>query len=166
MELKEKLSRLRRKQGWTQDELALKLSVTRQAVSKWERGVIAPTAEKLIALSRLYGIPLDDLVNGEPPSEEAPAAAVAVAEKPEDYEKRGRPSPLRLVGAAVLAGCVLLIMTASVIVIWTTVFREPEQPKNEIIWTEDMEGEKMDFSEINNMPVGPGGIMIIKDETK
>lgn len=42
------------------------MEVTRQTVSKWERGVIAPTTEKLIALSRLYGVPLDELVNGEP----------------------------------------------------------------------------------------------------
>lgn len=150
MKLKEKLSRLRRKQGWTQDELALKLSVTRQAVSKWERGVIAPTAEKLIALSRLYGIPLDDLVNGEPPSEEAPAAAVAVAEKPEDYEKRGGPSPLRLVGAAVLAGCILLTGVAAGIAISATVLRKPEKTKDglSIIWQDDLEWEDIDLEEL------------------
>ena len=164
MELKEKLIELRGEKGWSQDDLALKLNVTRQAVSKWERGAAVPSMENLVYIGRLYGVPLDELVNGERQCEEAPATVVAV--EPESIPASRRHSPLRLMVAAILAGCVLLTMTVSVIVIWIAAFRTPEQSKNEIIWTEDMEGEKIDFSEINSMPVGPGGVLIIKDETK
>lgn len=80
MELKEKLVMLRREQGLTQDELAQKVGVTRQAVSKWERGVIAPSTVNLIALGRLYGVPLDDLANSGLRLEERPAVAAAVVE--------------------------------------------------------------------------------------
>lgn len=147
MELKEKLSRLRRKQGWTQDRLAREMEVTRQTVSKWERGVIAPTTEKLIALSRLYGVPLDELVNGDPQCGEPPATAAAVAEKPETDEKRGKLSPLRLAGAAVLAGCLLLVTIASVITICSAIFRVPEGPKESIIRMGDMEQDHIDISD-------------------
>lgn len=141
MELKEKLSRLRRKQGWTQDRLAKEMEVTRQTVSKWERGVIAPTTEKLIALSRLYGVPLDELVNGDPQCGEPPATAAAVAEKPETDEKRGKLSPLRL------AGCLLLVTIASVITICSAIFRVPEGPKESIIRMGDMEQDHIDISD-------------------
>lgn len=141
MELKEKLSRLRRKQGWTQDRLAREMEVTRQTVSKWERGVIAPTAEKLIVLSRLYGVPLDELVNGEPQCGEPPATAVAVAEKPEAGEKRGKPGPLKIVGAIALAVFILLTVTASTITICSVAFKESERPKDEIVWIDDVTRE-------------------------
>lgn len=159
MELKEKLSRLRRKQGWTQDELALKLSVTRQAVSKWERGVVAPTAEKLIAMSRLYGVSLDELVNGEPQCGEPPATAEAVVEEPEAGEKRGKPGPLKIVGAIVLAVFILLTVTASTITICSVFFKKSERPKDDIVWIDDITRE-----DINSIAVQDwtGSRMIIE----
>lgn len=150
MRLCERLATLRGQQGLTQGELAQKVGVTRQAVSKWERGVIAPSTVNLIALGRLYGVPLDELVNGEPQSEEPPAAAVAVAEKPEAAEPRRKPGLLRLAGAVVLAGCILLSVIASTIIICSAGFREPE--KSKIIRMEDMEGEEIDLSEVENVP--------------
>ncbi len=51
--------------GFSQEELAEKLGVSRQAVSKWERGESSPDTENLIALATLYGISLDELVFGE-----------------------------------------------------------------------------------------------------
>lgn len=51
--------------GFSQEELAEKLGVSRQAVSKWERGESSPDTENLIALAKLYGISLDELVFGE-----------------------------------------------------------------------------------------------------
>ena len=86
MELREKLIELRKAKGWTQDELARELGISRQAVSKWERGVIAPATMNLAALGRLYGVPLDELVNGEQPPQEEAAPAVALVEESEAAE--------------------------------------------------------------------------------
>lgn len=64
MELKQKLSDLRRRKGLTQLELAEMLSVSRQAVSRWEVGTAVPSLDNLVSLSKVYGIPLDELVHG------------------------------------------------------------------------------------------------------
>ena len=58
----DRLVALRREQGWSQEELALRLGVSRQAVSKWERAESSPDTDNLIALVRLYGISLDELL--------------------------------------------------------------------------------------------------------
>ena len=76
MNLKETLSFYRKQQGLSQIELAEALEVSRQTVSKWETGAALPSAENLLALSKLYGAPVDDLLNGmktEDPLELAPA---------------------------------------------------------------------------------------------
>lgn len=64
MELKQKLSDLRKGKGLTQLELAEMLSVSRQAVSRWEVGAAVPTLDNLISLSKVYGVALDELVHG------------------------------------------------------------------------------------------------------
>jgi transcriptional regulator with XRE-family HTH domain len=53
---------LRRKAGMSQEELADKLGVSRQAVSKWECGDSMPDTDNLITISKLYSISLDELV--------------------------------------------------------------------------------------------------------
>lgn len=54
----------RKANGYSQEELAEKINVSRQAISKWERGESSPDTENLIALSKLYGITIDELING------------------------------------------------------------------------------------------------------
>ena len=65
MDLKETLQCHRKRQGLSQIELAEALDVSRQTVSKWETGTALPSAENLLALSKLYGVPVDVLLNGE-----------------------------------------------------------------------------------------------------
>lgn len=65
MELNEKLAQLRKEKRLTQMELAEKINVSRQAISKWEIGKAVPSMENLICLSKLYDVPLDYLVNEE-----------------------------------------------------------------------------------------------------
>jgi len=60
-EIASKLLALRKQNGFSQEELAEKLGVSRQAVSKWERGDASPDTENLIALAKIYGISLDRL---------------------------------------------------------------------------------------------------------
>lgn len=59
--LSEKIYSLRRKSGLSQEALAEKIGVSRQAVSKWETGAAAPELDKLRALSAFFGVTLDEL---------------------------------------------------------------------------------------------------------
>ena len=61
----EKIMNLRKKNGWSQEELAQRLSVSRQSVSKWEGGQSIPDLDKLLALSQIFGVTLDYLVKDE-----------------------------------------------------------------------------------------------------
>lgn len=65
MKLNEKILTLRKKQGLSQEELAEKLNVSRQAVSRWEVGSAQPDASNVLQLSRLFGVTADYLLNDE-----------------------------------------------------------------------------------------------------
>lgn len=64
MDLKETLQYYRKEKGLSQIELADVLEVSRQTISKWETGTVLPSAENLLALSQLYGVPVDTLLHG------------------------------------------------------------------------------------------------------
>lgn len=82
LEIANRLVALRREHGLTQEGLAASLGVSRQAVSKWERAEASPDTDNLLALSRLYGISLDDLLSpeGETSEEQEREAVLAAAE--------------------------------------------------------------------------------------
>ena len=61
----DKLMALRKKSGWSQEELAEKLGVTRQSVSKWEGAQSVPDIDKILQLSRLFGVTTDYLLKDE-----------------------------------------------------------------------------------------------------
>ncbi len=63
MDLKETLQHYRKQQGLSQIDLADALEVSRQTVSKWETGAALPSAENLLALSKLYGVSVDVLLS-------------------------------------------------------------------------------------------------------
>ena len=63
--LGEKLVTIRKKYGYSQQELADRLSVTRQTISNWECGQGAPALDKAIELARIYQVSLDDLVGDQ-----------------------------------------------------------------------------------------------------
>jgi len=65
MEFNKKLQELRKQKGFTQDELAQMLFVSRTAVSKWESGRGYPNIESLKAISTLFGITVDELLSGQ-----------------------------------------------------------------------------------------------------
>ena len=63
MKFNEKLINLRKKAGLSQEELGYKLNVTRQTVSKWELGQTTPEMDKLIEISKIFNISVDELIN-------------------------------------------------------------------------------------------------------
>ena len=76
MTFSEKTSALRKQKGWSQEELAEKLMVTRQAVSKWESAQSMPDLDKLVQLSEALGVSTDYLLkDGQAQSAPVPATA-------------------------------------------------------------------------------------------
>ena len=105
MSLGENISALRAARGMKQDELAAALGVSRQSVSKWETDASVPELDKLVQLAGLFGVTLDGLVGLEPPSPEAPPAAVTVS----------RPTTRVIVGAVLGVG---LLWTLLYLALW------------------------------------------------
>ena len=58
----DKVVQLRKKSGWSQEELAEKLNVTRQSVSKWEGAQSIPDLEKILQLAQIFGVSTDYLL--------------------------------------------------------------------------------------------------------
>lgn len=67
IEIANRLVQLRKQHGYSQEELAAKLGLSRQAVSKWERAEASPDTDNLIMLSRVYGVSLDELLKTDEP---------------------------------------------------------------------------------------------------
>lgn len=62
MALSEKIIKLRKRNGWSQEELAVRLNVSRQSVSKWESSASTPDLDKIIKLSEIFGVSTDYLI--------------------------------------------------------------------------------------------------------
>lgn len=65
IETANRLLQYRKKHNLSQEELANKIGVSRQAVSKWERAEASPDTDNLILLAEIYGVSLDELLKGE-----------------------------------------------------------------------------------------------------
>lgn len=65
MKFNEKIVELRKKQGLSQEALGEKLNVARQTVSKWELGETTPEMDKLVKMSEIFQVSVDELVKGE-----------------------------------------------------------------------------------------------------
>lgn len=166
MDLKEKLVELRSRRGLTQGEAAAKINVSRQTVYKWERGTAVPSAENLIALGRLYGVPLEELADstltltGQPAvavAEEPPVPEEAEAPPHEAVEEAETPpckraDILKIWGAIGAVALTLLVAIASVITIWSAIFKEPEKPKDghTIINQDNLQQEDIDPAEVQD----------------
>lgn len=70
IEIANRLQKLRKENGYSQEELADELGISRQAVSKWERAESSPDTNNLILLARLYNMSLDDLLSTNDTNEE------------------------------------------------------------------------------------------------
>ena len=90
IEIANRLIELRKKSGLSQEELADRLGLSRQAVSKWERAEASPDTDNLICLARIYGVSLDDLLNTDESIED-----IARNVK-EERTSRGGPAGVRL----------------------------------------------------------------------
>lgn len=80
MNLAEKIMTLRKQKGWSQEELADRLDISRQSVSKWEGGMSVPEIDKIVAMSSLFGVSTDYLLKDEAEKE--------ILSRPEEEEEK------------------------------------------------------------------------------
>ncbi len=90
IEIAERLIKLRKEKGLSQEELAEKLGLSRQAVSKWERAEASPDTDNLICLAKIYGVSLDSLLNTSDSVEDIIKEQVKVEEESKEDVKKDR----------------------------------------------------------------------------
>ena len=121
MILADKIVSLRKKAGWSQEELAEQLGVTRQSVSKWEGAQSVPDMDKVVQMSRLFGVTTDYLLKDEIEEqaaalvEESPLRRVTMAQAA-DYLTRRRAAAPKVAFAVLLCivSPVTLLLLAAV----------------------------------------------------
>lgn len=123
MDVAERLAALRKRAGLSQGDVAERLNVSRQAVSRWETGFTVPSTDNLSHLGRLYGVTLDELLSysaalpPEKPQEEAPAQqpkAEAPAPTPQPAAASA-PAHARAIIIALSILCLLLAIGVGVL---------------------------------------------------
>lgn len=121
MEFHNRLYNLRKQKGLSQEELANRLNVSRQTISKWEIGDSTPDMEKLAAISELFEVSLDELVLGkEQNSSETGASNISEIREVLD-EKVLTPDNKKRVGkglkiAGIVAGVIVVLDFISMII--------------------------------------------------
>ena len=108
MILADKIIDLRKKAGWSQEELAEKLAVTRQSVSKWEGAQSIPDMEKILQMSRIFGVTIDFLLKDEMETAEAAPETETTAARRVTMEEASRYLELRRQAAPKMALATLL----------------------------------------------------------
>lgn len=91
IEIANRLVQLRKKNNMSQEELAEKLGISRQAVSKWERAEASPDTDNLISLAKLYNVSLDDLLKSEDAPEPSRQDRSNSEANPDDAAKKKNP---------------------------------------------------------------------------
>jgi len=81
LETAQRLYEYRKNSGLSQEELADKIGVSRQAVSKWERSEASPDTDNLIALSKIYNVTIDELINGKTNTDEIKHKGIHIESK-------------------------------------------------------------------------------------
>ena len=118
MILADKIMTLRKKAGWSQEELAGQLGVTRQSVSKWEGAQSVPDLDKVVQMSRLFGVSTDYLLKDEMEDEEFVEAAEEEAPlRKVTMEQAARYLALRKACAPKIALAVAMCIVSPVVII-------------------------------------------------
>lgn len=113
MNFRENLVHLRMVNNMTQEQLAMLLGVSRQSVTKWESGKSSPEMEKLLALCKIFGCTLDELVQGDLSGREATATVVPMASA-EPTDVFGYDEESRSFGAKVSNGVMTILLGIAV----------------------------------------------------
>ena len=132
MNISEKILKLRKEKGLSQEAFAEKLGVSRQSVSKWESSGALPDIDKIIAMSELFGVSTDYLlkdemtepavqeepVQYEPVTDEEIAEDEPVVYEEEIIEEKPEPKPVKKkkkIGRKIIAIVLVILITAAAI---------------------------------------------------
>ena len=109
--LSERIYKFRRKSGLSQEQLAEKIGVSRQAISKWESGTSTPELEKLLALNDCYSTTIEELVKDETANQEASEAPLKSREN-----KASKVAEMKVGIGLCLIGAICLILSGVMMV--------------------------------------------------
>lgn len=141
MELNEKLISLRKKNKLTQAQVAETLDVSRQAISSWETGAVLPSTDNLKALSRLYQVPADSLLN-----DDTDLFAGSVEKTAENNNTNSKFSILKKRRAIILIYLLTIFLVVALSVAATLFVLWAREPKAIDLY--DLESEQVSFSDI------------------
>ena len=110
MKFNEKLIELRKKEGLSQEELGYKLNVTRQTVSKWELGQTTPEMDKLVEMSKIFNISVDELINESKSETNINDNATSIIEDQPITEKSTKEKNIKIIIVGVLVIVLVLIV--------------------------------------------------------
>lgn len=141
MELNEKLLSLRKKNKLTQAQVSETLDVSRQAISNWETGAVLPSTDNLKALSRLYQVPADSLLN-----DDTDLFAGSVEKTAENSNTNSKFSILKKRRAIILIYLLTIFLVVALSVAATLFVLWAREPKAIDLY--DLESEQVSFSDI------------------
>lgn len=126
IEIANRLQKLRKEKGYSQEQLADELGISRQAVSKWERAESSPDTDNLICLAKLYGVSLDYLLDTEDSIEEikeqqiqtTPKLSEEELEELEDEKIDSDPVINAIKGSIVFVMTILYLVMGSIWGLW------------------------------------------------
>ena len=162
MDVAERLAALRKRAGLSQGDVAERLNVSRQAVSRWETGFTVPSTDNLSRLGRLYGVTLDELLSysaplpPEKPQEEAPAQQPQeAAQQPKAEAPAPTPQPA---AASAPAHAKVIIIALSILclllAIGVGVLLHQKHSENRELTFDEIESESIENADIDEFQFG------------
>ena len=120
--LSKNIKAIRKSKGLSQQELAIKLNVVRQTVSKWEQGLSVPDSDMLISLSEVLEIPVSTLL-GETVIETEVDGLKAISEKLEVINlqlAQRKAAGRKIVRWLLISLCAIIVMIFAALIIWSS----------------------------------------------
>lgn len=162
MDLAERLAALRKRAGLSQGDVAERLNVSRQAVSRWETGLTVPSTDNLSRLSRLYGVTLDELLSysaalpPEKPQEEAPAQqSQEAAQQPKAEAPAPAPQPAAASAPAHAKAIIIaLSILCLLLAIGVGVLLHQKHSENRELTFDEIESESIEDADIDEFQFG------------
>lgn len=153
MQLKEKLSTLRKQRGMTQLELAEELNISRQSISSWERGTADPSTENLVSIGKLFGVSVDNLLDDDLELSNESSLQVTAAGQEANGSAQGSHDHgvIAVIKGAVFSICIILWVAAAIIIISSAAL---QRPGSDPIPMEDLYGEEIDPANLLHWPDG------------
>lgn len=162
MDLAERLTALRKRAGLSQGDVAERLNVSRQAVSRWETGLTVPATDNLSRLSKLYGVTLDELLSysaplpPEKPQEEAPAQQPQEAvQQPKAEAPAPTPQPAAASAPAHAKAIIIaLSILCLLLAIGVGVLLHQKHSENRELTFDEIESERIEDADIDEFQFG------------